>query len=239
MRFLFCASRYFAAFLFSIILPSIVPAQSAATSQAQPPSDAALMGRLVTLRDAFVSQIKAEGFKPSLPPPEILVDNPPSYGRYENDKNLLHISAWDTLQPDQEARFVRLADMLHNGESAQQLFEEGVYQWVFVHELSHWWQACQHKITDDHYAVEFGANRIAAAFWRWKDPAFMERRTKHFRAILALAPNPLPPGESKEKFFNANYEKIAGTPVYTWFQSSMVVDVSDETPPPSFRQALQ
>jgi hypothetical protein len=239
MRFVFCASRYFGAFLFSIILPAIVPAQSAAGSVAVPPSDAGLPARLVTLRDAFVNQVKSEGFKPSLPPPGIVIDNPPSYGRYENDRNLLHISAWESLPPDQEARFERLADMLHNGESAQQLFEEGVHLWVFVHELSHWWQACQHKFTDDHYAVEYGANRIAAAYWRLKNPAYMERRAKHFHAIIALAPNPVPPGESKEEFFNANYEKLAGTPVYTWFQSSMVVDVSSETPAPSFRQALE
>jgi hypothetical protein len=239
MRFLFCALRYFAAFLFSIILPAIVPAQSAATSQAVPPSNAALMARLVTLRDSFVSQIKAEGFKPTLPAPEIVIDNPPSYGRYENDRNLLHISAWYNLQPDQEARFVRLADMLHNGESAQQLFEEGVHQWVFVHELSHWWQACQHKITDDHYAVEFGANRIAAAYWRAKDAAYMTRRTEHFTALVALFPNPVPADQPKEKFFNDNYAKLAGTPVYTWYQASMVVDVSSERPVPSFKQTLE
>lgn len=239
MRLLFCAARYFTAFLLGVILPVLLPAQDVTSSLTETPSKTALKAQLIALRDSFVSQIKAEGFKPSLPPPEIVIDNPPSYGRYEKEQNLLHISAWKSLPPDQESRFVRLADILHNGQSPQELFEEGVHRWVFVHELSHWWQACQHKITDDHYAVEYGANRIAAAYWRLKDPAFLERRKKHFRAIMALAPSPVPAGESKEKFFNANYEKLAGTPAYTWYQSSMVVEVCDETAAPGFRQTLQ
>jgi hypothetical protein len=238
MRFLFCTTRTFTALVLGAILPVLLPAQNTTPPQSETPSTIALEAQLVALRDSFVSQIKPEGFRPSLPP-QIVIDNPPSYGRYQNDQNLLHISAWNNLPPDQEARFERLAGMLHNGQSPKELFEEGVHRWVFVHELGHWWQACQHKITDDHYAVEYGANRITAAYWRRKDPAFMERRAKHFRAIMALATNPVPAGESKEKFFNANYEKLAGTPVYTWFQAAMVVDISDETPAPSFRQALQ
>jgi hypothetical protein len=232
------ATRSVCLTLLAAIFPFILPAQ-AAPPASQTSSTDALMTQLLALRNSFVNQVKAEGFKPSLPPPQIVIDNPPSYGRYEDDSNTLHTSAWQTLPPDQEARFVRLSEMMQGRQTPEELFEEGVHRWVFVHELGHWWQACQHKITDDHYAVEYGANRIAAAFWRLKDPDYMKRRTEHFRAITALLPNPVPEGQSKEKFFNANYGKLAGTPVYTWYQSSMVVDVSAENPAPSFRQTLQ
>jgi hypothetical protein len=219
--------------------PAISVAQVPAKSQAATPSNDALMTQLLALRDSFVNQIKAEGFTPSLPPPQIVIDNPPSYGKYENEKNVLHISSWESLAPDQEARFERLPVLLHSSQTPEQLFEESVHRWIFVHELAHWWQASQHKITADHYAVEYGANRIAAAYWRAKDAAYMTRRTEHFTALVALFPNPVPADQPKEKFFNDNYAKLAGTPVYTWYQASMVVDVSSERPVPSFKQTLE
>jgi len=90
----------------------------------------ALVSRLTDLRDAFVSQIKAEGFRPRLPPPAIVLDNPPSYGRYENDENVVHIAAWSALSEEQQARFARLATLLNNGRSPEQAFEDSVHHWV-------------------------------------------------------------------------------------------------------------
>lgn len=72
---------------------------SLSTAVADSPPDAALLVQLTGLRDAFVSQVRAEGFKPSLPPPTLVLDNPPSCGNYEDDRNLLHIGAWSALTP--------------------------------------------------------------------------------------------------------------------------------------------
>ena len=185
-----------------------------------------------------MNQVKSEGFKPSLPPPQIVVDNPPSFGNYEDEKNVLHIAAWQNLPPDQQARFERLAATLSEGLSAQEMFEDGVHRWVFVNELGHWWQTCQHK-SGDHYSIEYGANRIAAAYWRLKSPAFMEARAKHFLAVQALLPNPVPEGQSKEKYFDANYEDLARSAAYTWYQDDMIVAVCAEKPAPSFRKTLE
>ena len=84
------------------------------------------MAQLITLRDSFVDQIKAEGFQPSLPPPTIVLGNPPAYGNYQADKNLVNIAAWSALPSEDQARFSRIATMLGEGESGEQLFEEGV-----------------------------------------------------------------------------------------------------------------
>jgi len=197
------------------------------------------MGQLITLRDSFVNQVKAEGFQPSLPPPTVVLDNPPSYGNYEGDKNLLHIAAWAALTPEDQARFSRVAAMLGGGQTGEQTFEEGVHHWVFVHELGHWWQACQHKTGENHYSVEYGANRIAAAFWRLKDPTFMERTAKNMATVYAAMPNPIPEGQSPQAYFNDNYEKLGPTPAYRWYQYSMVLKVQAEEPLPSLLQALQ
>jgi hypothetical protein len=62
-------------------LATIPVCSSAQTSPStNPASEKAVMAQLVALRDSFVGQIKAEGFQPSLPSPEIILDNPPSYG---------------------------------------------------------------------------------------------------------------------------------------------------------------
>jgi hypothetical protein len=202
-------------------------------------SNSVVLERLNALRDSFVNQIKLEGFQPSLAPPTIILDNPPSFGDYENDKNLLHIAAWVNLAPEDQARFERLGARLGQGQSGEALFEESVHHWVFVHELGHWWQACEHKTTDSHYAEEYGANRIAAAYWLLRDPAFMDRTARRMAVLLSTIPSPVPSGQKKEVYFNENYEKLGPTAAYRWFQESMVIEIQEERPQPSFRETLQ
>jgi hypothetical protein len=228
----------FAAFLFV----GVSPAQTIQTNT--PPADnsssnQAVMAQLAILQNDFIAKIKADGFTPTLPAPTIVFDNPPSYGRYEDDKNLLHISVWSALSPEQQARFSRLASLLGEGKTGEQTFEDGVHHWVFIHELSHWWQACQHKTAENHYSVEYGANRISAAYWRLKDPTFMEHTEKKMATVSATMPNPLPPGQSEEKYFSENYEKLGPTPAYIWFQYSMVLKVQRETPLPTLLETFE
>jgi hypothetical protein len=245
-RNVFCLlSSIFALTMAAIFLPDAsrlsasFAAHSSTASAVQSPSNDAVRTQLTALLDSFVSEAKAAGFKPSIEPPQIVIDNPPSFGKYDSGSNLLHIASWDTLGPAGEARFARLKTMLNDSRSPEEIFEDTIHRWVFVHELGHWWQACQHKDDGERYAVEHGANRIAAAYWRLKDPAYMQSRTEHFRAVYNRIPNPLPDGQSRETYFNANFGTIAGTPAYSWFQAGMVVDVSAENPLPSFKQTLQ
>jgi hypothetical protein len=225
---MFCKACVFTAAAFSL-----------STAFAESSPDEVVMPQLTALRDAYVSQIKAEGFRPSLPPPSIVLDNPPSYGNYEDDKNLLHIAVWSALTPEDQSRFSGLATRLGKGQTGEQLFEDGVHHWVFVHELGHWWQACAHKTGGNHYSVEYGANRIAAAYWRLKDPAFMQRTEEIMATLYPGMPDPVPEGQVKERFFNENYDKLGPTPAYRWFQYSMVLSVQAERPLPSLQQTLR
>ena len=246
LRFAACVAAALTAFFFAgAILPeatlphSNTPAQPAAPAGVQAPSMDADRARLTALRDSFVEAIKAAGLKPSIDPPQIVFDNPPAFGRYDSGSNLIHIALWSTLEPAGEARFTRLKGLLNDPRSPEEIFDDSVHHWIFIHELAHWWQACQHKDDGERYAVEYGANRIAAAYWRMKDPAYMQKRTEHFQAIVNLIPNPLPDSQSKEKYFNEHFATIVGTPAYSWFQANMVVDVSAESPLPTFKQTLQ
>jgi hypothetical protein len=122
---------------------------------------------------------------------------------------------WSALTPEQQSRFSRMAARMGKGLAGEQEFEEGIHHWVFVHELGHWWQACGHKTGGtNHYAVEYGANRIAAAYWRLKEPAFMQRTEEKMTQLHATMPNPVPEGQVKEKYFDANYEQLGPTPGY-------------------------
>jgi hypothetical protein len=38
-----------------------------------------------------------------------VLDNPPSYGNYEDDRNLLHIAVWSALTEQQRGRFEHLS----------------------------------------------------------------------------------------------------------------------------------
>ena len=60
------------------------------------------------------------------------------------------------------------------------------------------------------------------------------RMARAFRTL----PGPVLEGKTKEAYFNENYERLAPTPSYIWFQCAMVLDVQAEKPLPTFRQAL-
>jgi len=160
--------QWAAVFVF-VMIPASASAQAAPPLKNASPDE--VMAQVVALRDSFVNQIKAAGFQPSLPPPTIILDNPPSYGSYQHAKNVVHVAVWDALAPEQQAGF---AGLFGQGQTGERAFDEIVHHWVFTHELGHWWQACQDKIGKGHYFEEYNASRIAAAYWRLKDANFMD-----------------------------------------------------------------
>ncbi len=111
---------------------------------------------------------------------------------------------------------------------------------MFVHELGHWWQACRHLTRPESYAAESGANRIALAFWREREPGFAAGIVRGFAALLDSTPSPVPARESAQAYFDANFRALAQSDAYTytWFQGKMIVELAAETPPPSFHRAL-
>ena len=125
-------------------------------------------------------------------------------------------------------------------EAARAEFEMDSHHWVFIHELGHWFQACRGVPHDArHWAKESGANRIAAAYWRERDPAVVPHMHAAFEQVIAHAPNPVPAGQDVETYFNANYEQLGPTPAYIWFASKMCLIMLDEMPAPAFKQVLE
>jgi hypothetical protein len=195
-----------------------------------------VLAQLVALRDDFVKRIKAEGFEPSLPAPKIVLNNEPAYGAYDRRKNTLYVAVWEALEPYQRAQF---ASLFGQGQTGGRAFDETVHRWVFTHELGHWWQACQQKVGPSHYSQEYGASRIAAAYWRLEDPIFMGMTAKRIAAVRTSLQNLVPESQQNERYFNENYERLGPTPGFIWFQCDAVSKVVAEQPSPSFRQTLQ
>jgi hypothetical protein len=115
-----------------------------------------------------------------------------------------------------------------------------VHHWVIVHELGHWFQACRGitEKTAKPYAIEFGADRIAAAYWNEHDPSVIAHQRPVFMGILQNFPNPVPQGASVEPYFNEHYQELGPTPGYLWFQARMCLTAFDEKPAPSFKRVL-
>jgi hypothetical protein len=230
------ALRHWAAAVVGAIAAACAAAQNVPQPSTIASTGQAVMAQLAALRDSFVKQIKAEGFQPSLSPPEIVLSNEPSFGAYDRSTNVLHAAMLEKLQPEQQAGF---ASLFAPGRKAEQAFDEMVYRWVFSHELGHWWQVCQHKIRNSHYSEESDASRIAAAYWRLKDASFMEMTAKRIAAARESTRTLVAAAQQSEKYFDDNYEKLGPTPAFIWFQCDMVLKVLSEQPLPSFRQTLQ
>jgi len=196
-----------------------------------------IVGRQAALRDDYINKIKAMGFIPSLSPPKIIFDNPRSWGNYDDATNTIRTCDWSTLPPEQRAIFTDFANKEGNGMTGETFFQLAVYKWIFVHELSHWWRACQHQ-TAEPYENEKAANRIASAYWRQRDSPFYTFMLGVFKGVVENSPSPVPSGQLKEKYLNDNYQKLPGGQAYSWYQSIMVVEVSQEIPV-SFEEAVK
>ena len=190
--------------------------------------------KLIALRNDFIARIEAAGYHPSLKPPEIIMDNPPSFGNYDDSTNTLHTSDWKTLPDEDKERFTRAGKRY--GYAGEDYFESSAHRWIFIHELGHWWRACQHQVTDN-YSSEMAADRIDIAYWRETDTAYSAFSKRRFEDYLKFMPNPVPAGEDKKKYLNENYGKLP-VPVYIWYQATMIVDGYSETPVATFKQSI-
>ncbi len=201
--------------------------------------EASTLAKMTALRDTYTARIKADGFSCPIAPPAIVIDHPPSFGNYDNTTNILHMASWGELSLEERGLFFRIAGPKADEDAAHANFEEGIHHFVFVHEMGHWWQACRHALSaQNYYQNEYGANRIAIAFWREADPALARRMVSVFHGLVDHAPSPVPPGQAIKTFFNSHYEQLGHSPDYAWYQSYMSVIASEETPTPSFATAL-
>ncbi len=208
-----------------------------AVPAAAPDPDAAALAQLMRLRDAFLKRIDAEGYK-LCPAPQIELGDPASFGHFVAERNTVVVAAWTRLQPAEREGFEETAQSMGGDANGRSVFENGAHRWVFVHELAHWWQACRHQARPQSYAAENGADRIALAFWRERDPRYAVGIVHGYRALLSSMPSPVPEGEALPRYYDANYAQVAQGNAATWFQATMIATLAEEQPAPSLHRSL-
>ena len=211
-----------------------------AQNTSAPDTDVELTRVQVTAaRDTFVKAAVVAGLKCEIAPPKIVVVDVPSFGNYRKGSNELLTPAWSQMSEASKQFFVRLADPGATEDAGRKEFETSAHYWIFVHEMGHWVEACKHASFERNpYGLELGANRLAGAYWREKDPELLVHMRTIFGGVLQHAPNPVPEGQDVEPYFNANYAKLGPSPAYPWFQSRMCVTALDEKPAPTFAQTI-
>ncbi len=205
------------------------------------PAIAATLAEVTATRDAFVARIHSLGLSCPIAVPQIVVEDVPSYGQYNDESNTLRTSDWSVLNPEEKAFAFRIAPPGATEATARATFQDVTHRWIFIHEMGHWWQACQKLGTSAGrapYGIEYEADRIAMAYWNGVDPTLPAKMVTIAQSVIDHVPNPVPAGQAVAPYFNANYETLGPSPAYPWFQARMIVDCGKETPKPSLAQAL-
>jgi hypothetical protein len=196
--------------------------------------------KLNQLRDNFISEIKKLGFTPGLKSPEVIIDSPASFatlGTYNDSTNTIHTSGdWKTVPTWFKNIFNFSATKMKNGETGESFFNKSVHQWIFIHELGHWWRACQHQEAT-FYDEEKAADRIDIAYWRLMDSVYMNFMAGVFQKQFDQF-NPLPAGQNPRQYLNDHYETIIRTPLYNWYQSQMITTAYNERPISPFSKVI-
>ena len=222
----------------AVLVAMALPAPRApAMAQSQPLSEAQVLRQLDERRDTFVRRAAEEGYPPCAAPTIVLRDTP-SFGNYQVESNQIVVASWPSLTDAERDDFAQLAHAIGGHATAVSVFEGGTYRWVFVHELGHWWQHCRRQTRPSSFEEENGANRIALAFWRERDPRFADQIVYGFQALVRAVPSPVPAGGSLQAYVDANFTRVSTGDDYTWVQASSVAALAQETPAPSFHKAL-
>jgi hypothetical protein len=209
---------------------------------AQPPSPSGsdpVLDQLKATAEDFERRVRSAGSAETIPTPAILLDTPPQLSKYTRKDNTIHTSRWEELAPDLQDNFKRWAGYAGD-KTGKQLFDEMFHRFFFVHELGHWLQIQATPDTNDVYSHELEANRLAVAYWRESDTPYLAALLARFRRISGGLPDPVPPGQDAEQYFNSNYGKLGSNPdAYGWFQTRMVIRAGTERPIRPFAETVQ
>lgn len=203
-----------------------------------------------TIAIDFQNRVHVRGIPDSafLPPPAVRILTTPQISFYD-ERGTVTEARFKELPPPVQDNFNQWASFTSDQASGETFFRDAFYRFFFVHELGHWLQArvlqarghgeeIWPAVDEDFYQDEIQSNRIAIAWWREHDVTYLDRFITDLRQIEARLPNPVPKGQDKVQFFNANYAKLGTDPAaYGWYQIDLVITAYDR-PKESFQQVL-
>jgi len=205
--------------------------QQPASSQHDP-----ILDQMTIIAQEFEGRTRLAGAAITSASPEVFVDTPPELSTYEGPTRSIPLGG----------RTCRRMRSLCSSASqptraiptGKQFFEDMFHHFFFVHELAHWLQR-QAKDPRDGYQFELDAKRVTVAYWRERDSAYLSTLLGQSQRLNERLPNPVPPGQDPQEYFDANKGKLGFNPdVYGWFQTRVVLQAGTERPILTFSEAL-
>lgn len=210
-------------------------------------SNPALIG-MRKLAGEVVAAVKIPGYAP-FPCFPVALDAGP--GVSYSDLAGAHEANFAELPPPMQHVWDQWAGYTKDEPSGEALFRDMFYRFFMVHELGHliatrviyglpdterdWVLA---NMNANETEREMIPNRLAVAWFREHDPAYLAGLVADFRLIEAKLPSPVPAGQDPGRYFTANYAKLGKDPMaYGWYQLHMVIAAYEE-PAKTFEQTL-
>jgi len=221
-----------------------IHAQTAGASQFRLSQQQALAGEVE-------SHSHIKGFNLRLP--TVRMDAGPLLSLYdEAKKNGVHQTYWVDVPADMRATFNDWAAFTPDHHSGEHLYEDLFFKFFFLHEFGHWVneqvvsqrhdakaKLARHNFERNKWEDELNANRVAVAWWRERDPKFLERLVSDVRLILVHLPSPVPAGADDKEYFSRNLGELVKDPnKYGWYQLRMIIIAYEESPPLTYQQAI-
>lgn len=170
--------------------------------------------------------------------PTVQLKTTPLMVYYGTDR-ISYYPLWNELPEMLQNWFYEIGGSEVDGKEIFTLFFNGFY---LPHELCHAFEDALDNLTQS-YQNEYFAN-TAAILW-WKKQGYTEELQKCYeysKKILAQTPNPVPEGQSMEKFFTENYFAIleSGNPyTYGYMQFGQYIKIYEDTSLPDFDEFIR
>ncbi len=196
------------------VLPAVTPDVAAIKAEVE-----AIVARFMTRAGAALAAFKA---------PAVVIEFTPELSWISEDGNTIHSVAWSQCPPDFQGLITAWVGD-NSPMPAGHFFGEVFNAFLVPHELGHFADVKRGYRGDraKFFEGEVYANRVAVAFWLG-EPGGRERMEKLMQAVAIVEShlaNPVPAGQDKIAYFNANYEALGSNPpAYGWYQFRMFLD---------------
>lgn len=160
--------------------------------------------------------------------PKVVLGFTPELSWIKPDGSEVHTAAWVQCPPEFQGFIASLLG--DTPPMAPGVFFGEVFNAFLVpHEMSHFVDAKRDNLRNGGrlYDGEVHANRVAVAFWLTQPDgkARMERLMSAVEVVESHLPSPVPEGQDRIAYFEANYEKLGSDPAaYGWYQFRMFLD---------------
>lgn len=147
---------------------------------------------------------------------------------FSSKSNKINLPLWEQLSTDSKAFFLKVANGEKSGKKLFGLFFNGFY---LPHELGHALQKAlpQYKASNN-YESEYTANIIAMLWWQKQGKQKeLKQCYQYARKVLSQLSNPVPEGQTAEKWFTENYLAAGKDPfVYGYMQFGQFIKIYED-----------